>query len=332
MRKANLKKSQRMDRRPSRLVRRHRSSRGVALIAVLWVVLLLSVIAGSLAMLTRSELGLSRNLMLSARAEALAEGGIHLAINALLAPDPSTRANVDGTPWQVEMETGRLEISITDVAGRIDLNVAPPVLIAGLLKAAGVEPELAETLAERIADWRDDDDTPRADGGEQADYAGYEPAVRVTNGPFLTADEITRVPGITAELWSLVANAVTVHSRRPGVNPLYASKTALLALPGMDTAAVDAIVAARSDPDADPTSRPPQRIAEIASLVSAEARRHLTGGPSNIYAVRARAELPEGAVYILEAIIEPAPANDPPWYTHEWRPGSVEPGEPAATP
>ena len=68
-------------------MRDSRSRRGVALIAVLWVVLLLSVIAGSLAMLTRTELGLSRNLVLSAKAEALAEGGIHLAINELLVPD-----------------------------------------------------------------------------------------------------------------------------------------------------------------------------------------------------------------------------------------------------
>ncbi|MEN8196379.1 MAG: hypothetical protein ABFS30_07665, partial [Pseudomonadota bacterium] len=66
------------------------------------------------------------------------------------------------------------------------------------------------------------------------------------------------------------------------------------------------------------------RIAEIAGLVPPEARRYLTGSPSNIYTVRARAELPEGAVYILEAVIEPAPANDPPWRAHEWRPGSPD--------
>ena len=305
-------------------MRDSRSSRGVALIAVLWVVLLLSVIAGSVAMLTRTELGLSRNLVLSAKAEALAEGGIHLAINELLAPGAAARALADGRVWRVELEAGHVDVSIADVTGRIDLNTAPPALIAGLFHAAGAEPELAETLADRIADWRDADETPRADGGEQADYAGYEPPVRVANGPFLSADEIMRVPGMTADLWARIANAVTVHSRRPGVNPLYASRMALLALPGMDAAAADTILAARSEAAADPAVRPALRIAEIAGLVPAEARRYLTGGPSNIYAVRARAELPEGAVYILEAVIEPAPANDPPWRAHEWRPGNPD--------
>lgn len=322
MRKKNLKKSPKAHRLPNRLVRIPGSNRGVALIAVLWVVLLLSVIAGSLMMLTRTELGLSRNLVLSAEAEALAEGGIHLAINKLLAP--GARARADGSPWQVELEAGRLDISIADVTGRVDLNAAPPELIAGLFRAAGAEPELAETLAGRIADWRDADDTPRPDGAEQSDYAEYEPPVRVGNGPFLAADEIMRIPGMTAGLWARIASAVTVHSRRPGVNPLYASKMALLALPGMDEATADAVIAARNESDAGPAGRPARSLAEIANLVPPEGRRYLTGGPSNIYAVRARAELPEGAIYTLETVIEPAPANDPPWRAHEWRPGSAD--------
>lgn len=324
MRKTNLKKSQRMDRRPSRLVWVPRPSRGVALIAVLWVVLLLSVIAGSLTMLTRTELGLSRNLVLSAKAEALAEGGIHLAVNALLAPDAATRPRTDGGLWQVDMEAGRIDIAITDVTGLIDLNASPPALITGLFLAAGAEPALAESLADRIADWRDADETPRPNGGEQADYGGYDPPVRVGNGPFLTADEIMRVPGMTADLWAGIADAVTVHSRRPGVNPQYASKTALLALPGMDETTADAIIETRDEAATDPTGRPAPKLAEIIAQIPAEARRYLTGGSSNMYAVRARAELPEGAVYILEAIIEPAPAGDPPWRAHEWRPGSPD--------
>ncbi|MDH5412034.1 MAG: type II secretion system protein GspK, partial [Alphaproteobacteria bacterium] len=149
------------------------SSRGVALIAVLWVVLLLSAIAGSLMMLTRTELGLARNLVLSARAEALAEGGIHLAIGKLL----NQGAVADGAVWRVTMESGHVDIMIADVTGRVDLNAAPPELIANLLRAAGTESDEAEMLADRIVDWRDADETPRPNGGEQSDYAGYDPPV-----------------------------------------------------------------------------------------------------------------------------------------------------------
>jgi len=321
VRKKALNNCQRTCQRRSRLARIPRSTRGVALIAVLWVVLLLSVIAGSLMMLSRTELGLAHNLVLSAKAEALAEGGIYLAINELLAPSATVGVSADGSTRQLELEAGRLDISIVDVTGRVDLNAAPPELIAGLFRAAGAEPDLAETLAGRIADWRDADEMPRPVGGEQAEYAAYERPVRIGNGPFLTADEIMRIPGMTADLWDRIANAVTVHSRRPGVNPLYASETALLSLPGMDPAAADAIVAARTGPDGAPADQR-LRMVEIVNLVPSEARRYLAGGSSNIYAIRARAQLSEGAVYILEATIELTPANDPPWRTHEWRPGS----------
>jgi general secretion pathway protein K len=296
-------------------------SRGVALIAVLWVVLLLAVIAGSLTMLTRTELGLSRNLLLSARAEALAEGGIHLAIAELLAPAPGT--GFENRSWQVELEDARIDISVSDVIGRVDLNAASPELLAGLLRAGGAG-DMSESLADRIADWRDHDEHSRPHGGEQADYSGIEPPVRVGNGAFLTADEIVRIPGMTMELWDRIAGAVTVHSRRPGVNPQHASKMVLLALPGLDETAVDEIIDARVVPDDEPAAR--QRMAEILKYIPQETRRYLAGGSSNIYAIRARAELAEGAVHIVEAIIEPAPHTDPPWIAHEWRPGS--PGQP----
>lgn len=309
-----------MNQRGSNQARSIGRSRGVALIAVMWVVLLLAVIAGSLTMLTRTESGLSRNLLLSARAEALAEGGIHLAIAELLAPESA--ADSTSREWQVELEAGRVDISIADVTGRIDLNAAPPELIAGLLRAAGAE-DMSVSLADRIADWRDADNSPRREGGEQADYDGYDPPVQVGNGPFLTADEIMRIPGMTTELWARVAGAVTVHSRRPGVNPLHAPKIALLALPGMDPATADAIIAARIEPEGDRAGQR-ARVAEIMDLIPPEARRYLAGGSSNIYAIRARTELPEGAVYVLDAIVEPAPAENPPWRTHEWRQGVAQ--------
>lgn len=301
-----------------------RRSRGVALIAVLWVVLLLAMIAGSLTMLTRTELGLSRNLVLSARAEALAEGGIHLAVARLLSPDIPTPGILS---WQVEMDEGLIEIAADDIGGRIDLNLAQPELIAGLMRAAGAG-DMADSLADRIVDWRDADDEPRPDGAEQADYAGFDPPVRVGNAPFLTADEILRIPGITMELWNRIAGAVTVHSRRPGVNPLYAPKLVLLALPGVNEKTADELIAARAQmvidvgtDDKPATQR--QRISETLQFLPQEARSYLAGGSSNVYSIRSHARLTEGAVYVIDAIIELVPGNDPPWRAHEWRPGTV---------
>lgn len=294
--------------------------RGIALIAVLWIVMLLAVIAGSLTMLTRTELDLTRNLTLSAKAEALAEGGAYLAVNELLAPT-STLLQLRGhREWRVEAEAGSIDIAVSDVMGRIDLNTAEPEVLAGLFTAAGAEPETAEILADRIVDWRDSDNTPQPNGAEQADYGDVDPPIVVGNAPFLAADEILRVPGMTMALWGRIADAVTVHSLRPGINPLYASPLALMALPGVESATVQEIVEIREETDQKTIGGIPA-IAEIASMFPSEARPYLAGGSSNMYNVRVRVELAEGVVYVLDAVVEMIPTSGQPWQIHEWRPG-----------
>ena len=285
--------------------------------------MLLSVIAGSVLMLTRTELGVSRNLVLSARAEAFAEGGVHLAIRELLMPDSAVRAQADGHPWRFELEDGILDISARNEAGRIDVNAASAELLIGLLMSGGLELDAAEILADRIVDWRDPDDEPRPSGAEQADYEGSEPPVRVGNGPFFTADEILRVPGMTTDIWARIGLAVTVHSRRPGINPTFAPREALLALPGVDEETADAFIAARDEAAAARGEGTTDSVFAAAKLLPQEALRFLNNGSSKVYGVRSRARLREGTVYILEAAVEILPGGEKPWRIHQWRPGLV---------
>ena len=60
---------------------------GLALIAVLWGLVLLSVIAASVATTTRTETRLAHNLVENAKAKALADAGVHHAILRLLSPE-----------------------------------------------------------------------------------------------------------------------------------------------------------------------------------------------------------------------------------------------------
>ncbi len=289
-------------------------SRGVALIAVLWLSLLLAVIAGSLLTTTRSELRLARNLLDSARADALAEGGIYYAIPHLLDRDVDTRWPVDGRIQVVELDTGRLEIAPRDAAGRVDLNGAPPELLAGLLRAAGVEHDDAAILAARIVDWRDRDDKTSPDGAEQDDYDAAGVAVRVGNAPFLTPGEILRIPGINMELYGRIEGAVTVWSRQRGIDPNAAPRLALLALPGMTESTADALIAARADAEPDP------RGTDLMRFIPDEARRWLARGGGRVVYVTVKAETPEGGLFWREAVIEMRPGATPPYVTHAWHP------------
>lgn len=310
--------------------RRHAGSpaceaQGIALLAVLWIVLLLSVIAGSLLMLTRTDIGLSRNLVDSARAAALAEGGVTLATLGLLDPDPETRWKTDGRHYDITLDSGTLTVSIHDQSGRIDINMARPELLFGLLRSSGVDEATAIRLADRIADWRDPDDRTLPNGAEASDYRAAGLDVKVSNRPFMTPDEVQRVPGVTTAIYGRIADAVTVYSRRPGINPSTAPRSVLLALPGVDEAIADGIIAARVPADDDSATARATGFAAVAALIPAEARRYLSGGISNVYSVRSRAVLHDGGVYVQEAIVELVPGADPPWRIHAWRTGEVTP-------
>ena len=292
-------------------------NRGVALIAVLWLVMLLAVIAGSLMMLTRTELGLSRNLVVSARAEALAEGGVPLAVLRLLDPEPETRWQGNGVSHDIVLEAGTLQITVRDAAGLIDVNAAPPDLLAGLFRAAGLDDDAASSLADRVADWRDADDTPLSNGAEQADYDAAGQEVRVANKPFLTPDEIQRVPGVTLDLYPRIAPAITVYSRQRGIDPSSAPELALMAVPGIDAAAVEALIAAREEAAGDAAP------GGLAGLQPAVPRAFLARPSGRMFHIRSRATTSDGGVYVLDAVVEITPTADPPWRVHAWRPGSA---------
>ena len=106
------------------------SSRGIALISVLWITGLLAVIAASFASSTRTEARLARNLVANAKAEALADGGVHRAVLGLLNPDPATVWRADRTVYALALGEGEVQIEIEDEDGKIDLNGAPPELLA----------------------------------------------------------------------------------------------------------------------------------------------------------------------------------------------------------
>jgi general secretion pathway protein K len=276
--------------------------------------MLLAVIAGSLLTTTRSELRLTRNLLNSAMAEALADGGIYLAIPHLLDRDAATRWAVDGSVHVVEMESGRLEVAAQDAAGRVDLNAAPPELLAGLFVATGVEPDEAAILAARIADWRDRDENAQPDGAEQADYDAAGLAVRVGNTAFLTPGEILRIPDIDMALYAKIEGAVTVWSRQRGIDPTAAPRLALLALPGMSETAADSLITARAEAEPDPRGR------HLLPFIPSEAQRWLARGGGRVVYLMAQAETTEGGLFRREAVIELRPGSDPPYVTHAWRP------------
>ena len=197
-------------------------SRGIALVSVLWVVALLTIVAGGLSASVRSELRIVSNTAALLQAQYATESGVELAAMNLMYPQ-SIRWPADGSIREVDIGTAKLRIATWDETGKVDLNHAPANLLANVLITAGVDPGEADLLVDAILDWRDTDDFQRLNGAEESDYriAGLDYGPR--DAPFETVDELRFVLGMTAALYAAVEPALTVYSGRSGVNAKAAS-------------------------------------------------------------------------------------------------------------
>jgi general secretion pathway protein K len=204
--------------------RNRAGERGIAIVAVLWVVALLSMMAAIFAVETRTETDLARNLAENAQAEALADAGTYRAIAMLLNPGQTRRPRADGTPYRWSLAGGEVLVSIQDEAGKVDLNAAPDGLLQALFVSVGVAPDAASTLVDRIRDFTDRVHIKRLNGAEDEDYRRASVGYGAKHAPFDSVAELEQVLGMTHELFRRLEPFVTVYTGLNGINPLTASR------------------------------------------------------------------------------------------------------------
>src|SRR5262245_37240172 len=97
---------------------------GIALIAVLWVLTLLSLIVASFALETRTSANVTLNMADNAAVRAAADAGIQRAILDLEAsPSPTSdneKIRVDGTVYPWLFADSKVHISIQDEASKVN--------------------------------------------------------------------------------------------------------------------------------------------------------------------------------------------------------------------
>ncbi len=222
--------------------------RGIALVLVLWVVVLLGVIAGAMSMAQRSGVVMTGNQKLERQGRALAEAGLRFMMLQL---DNRSRP-VDQNPWPVDgrlhpwrFEGHTIWIGAMSEAGRIDLNKADDRLLLGMLQSVGLDEIRAKALVDAILDWRDADDGARADGAEDQQYQEAGRPVGARDGSFLTVEELQQVKGVTPELYKKLAPMLTVNAGQRTVNPAFASREVLSAIPDLGGEIIDQYLAER---------------------------------------------------------------------------------------
>lgn len=275
-----------------------RGQRGIALVAVLWITVLLALLAASFARTTRNANYLARNLTSGAEARALADAGVYRAIAGLLERAPERQLALDGSPYRVGFAAGQVLLKLQDEGGKIDLNRAPGAMFAKLFLTVGVSEDDSAALADAIVDYRDGNHDRHLHGAEDDDYKAAGLPRGAKDAPFEAIEELRQVLGMNEGLYQLVAPAITVWGRGRRVNRATAPPLVLRALPGMDEAALVERLEARDrgsqsldstdegETDSDePQSRPVRQRRAGAVTVTSEAH------------------TANGAVFIREAVV-----------------------------
>ena len=290
---------------------------GLALIAVLWLTVLLTVIASGFAFSMRGEVLAARNALSVAQARAAADGAVERTLFELLRPRNIPDVWLaDGAPHAWQDGEATIAAVAVDESAKIDLNAATDPLLKGLLQnVGGLDAETAQRLVDAIADWRDVDDLRRPNGAEAADYRAAGLKYGPANAPFAVVGELQRVLGMKPELFARIGESLTVYSRQPGINVATASRDVLLAIPGATPELVDAYVAQRREALANKLPVPPFPIAQ-----------RVAGGASAVWRIRAQATMPDGVTFVREAVMRPSPNPvQRPVVALLWQEGSVFP-------
>ncbi len=270
-----------------------RQQRGIALIVVLWILVLLTIVVGTYAVLARTESLQSRFLFDTTRARYAAEAGIHRAAYEMRNGNMETRWVPDGRPYTIGFGAAEVEIRITDESGKIDLNGSDAETLSNLFISRGMDETEAWHLADAIEDWRDEDDLPRLYGAELAEYeaAGYPygPA----NQPFGSVDELQQVIGMSWDLYRELEPMLTVNSSGR-INPAFASADVLAANP--EISAEDAAIFVQERHQIHPRDQQALMLPD-GTMVS------LQGG-GRTFSIRSRATLDTGTWSEVQATIE----------------------------
>ena len=189
------------------------SQRGIALILVLWIIVLLTMSALSLSLLTRTDALATLSVKHELENKFLAEAGIRRGIMELFYRNANRNQQMllegfepfqcDGRDYAAEMADGHYRIWITEESGKINLNTLTDhngVVLKNLLMNSGVAEERANTIIDSILDWKDRDNIHRLNGAEDDYYQSLPKPYKAKNADFDSLEELIFVQGISGPI------------------------------------------------------------------------------------------------------------------------------------
>lgn len=228
------------------------AQRGVALIAVLWLVAAMGLIITGVVQSVRTEVRTAGQQRQTVVASALADAAILLTLQNLHGSQKGPGNAIQVIPVQFGGQTS--QVRVHPLNALIDINNAGPVLLAEMyLHAGGLNPTAAQTLAQAMIDTRQ---AKNAKGTAQG---------------FDGTEDLLRVPTMTYDLYAKILGLVTADLKDGSgrVNALAAPLGVLQVLAGGDVARAAVLAAQRNaNPTVMDTSFFKPDLVEMASSLS----------------------------------------------------------------
>jgi general secretion pathway protein K len=231
-------------------LRRACADDGFIVVAALWILAALATLALVYsAYVAQSAIALRVNDD-AVQTEALIASSLELVAYQLSSPAAEQRP----TRGAFRFRPGRADVSVEFLseAARVDLNVAPKGLIAGLFAVLGAPPSAAEQYADRVIGWRTLPKPNVQNEDEDLIYRTAGLAYSPRRAPFNHVSELWLVQGLPHALVERVLPFVTVYSGMSEINVLDAPPEVIAALPGMSPERLNAFLGQRDTLKADP--------------------------------------------------------------------------------
>ncbi len=201
---------------------------GVIIVAVLWILMALSVLAMIFSVyLSASAEALAVNDT-GLRTEALVSASLELTAYQLASADDKTRP-ARGS-FHFRMDDADVVVNFVSEAARIDLNFASRDVLAGLFAGLGANKAAASDDADRIIGWRARP-TPGTTNDEEALYQAAGLSYPPRQSLFTHVSELALVANLPPALVERALPFVTVFNGTSDVDAKIAAPEVLAALP-----------------------------------------------------------------------------------------------------
>jgi type II secretory pathway component PulK len=177
--------------------------KGLALVAVLWIVAVLIILAAATGQTSRLDTKICRGVRTEQlRCKWSCRAGIEKAI-AILNEDKELGTSDSLTDlWSqneedlsnIMLERCRFDVRVVDETSKLNVNTATKEQLMGLWY-------MTEEIAAAIIDWRDQNEDQEAGGVERGYYENMPFGYKIRNGPFRTIRELLLVKDVTPELF-----------------------------------------------------------------------------------------------------------------------------------